>query len=71
VSEAMHKAPPGKFIVGEALYGENEWAQVGPEHDSLKVALQVARELRQPNKAELGYFVYDEHGLVSEKETAS
>lgn len=70
MSENIHKAPPGKYIVGEAFYGENEWAQVGDVHETLEAARTVAAELNAAQRPELQYFVYNENGLVSEAVSA-
>lgn len=59
------KAPPGKFIVGEADMSEGKWGQVEKPHNTFKEAMQAAAMLQQDTKhSQLTYFVYDENGLV-------
>ncbi|MDB5237120.1 MAG: hypothetical protein JWL88_222 [Parcubacteria group bacterium] len=59
-----HKAPVGKFIVGEAIFSEDEWNQVGLLFDTVEAAQSFRDDLARCHAPDLGYYVYDENGLV-------
>lgn len=67
MSDLEHRAPAGKFIVGELFYAEDEWNQVGEPYGTLDEARAVATHLKgvnRPKNPELDYYVYDDQGHV-------
>lgn len=62
----QRKAPPGKFIIGEADMSEGGWGQVGGTYDTLEDALAAGSTCKKSASPEFDYFVYDENGLVQE-----
>ncbi len=67
--DSEHMAPPGKFIVGETIFSEDEWNPVSTPLNTLKEALHFRDELISCRVPDLGYSVHDENGLV-ESESA-
>jgi hypothetical protein len=71
MSTLEHKAPEGKFIVGEADYEQNLWNQVDEPYETLEEAQLIAEEFNEDSKCptNIQYFVYDEQGLVKDDQS--
>ncbi|HEY4488238.1 MAG TPA: hypothetical protein VJB97_01855 [Candidatus Paceibacterota bacterium] len=58
------KAPIGKFIIGEADTSEDCWGQIGEPYDTVLAAQAAASALKMHAAPQLGYFIYNENGLM-------